>query len=130
MKKSILLYLVAALLVACNNDDFKLEKGFELVAMEERAITSVQPMTGLVMWTTHSQRGKYAPVISLEYQYCLPFYFVSFFFALGYLRNQLPILSLMTPKRASLNMPPLIFDVPSTRLTKITGTSFILKPHL
>ena len=72
MKKSILLYLVAALLVACNNDDFKLEKGFELVAMEERAITSVQPMTGLVMWTTHSQRGKYAPVISLEYQYCLP----------------------------------------------------------
>ena len=47
MKKSILLYLVAALLVACNNDDFKLEKGFELVAMEERAITSVQPMTGL-----------------------------------------------------------------------------------
>lgn len=72
MKKSILLYLVAALLVACNNDDFKLEKGFELVAMEERAITSVQPMTGLVMWTTHSQRDKYAPVITLEYQYCLP----------------------------------------------------------
>ena len=72
MKKSILLYLVAALLVACNNDDFKLEKGFELVAMEERAITSVQPMTGLVMWTTHSQRDKYAPVIVLEYQYCLP----------------------------------------------------------
>lgn len=72
MKKSILLYLVAALLVACNNDDFKLEKGFELVAMEERAITSVQPMTGLVMWTTHSQRNKYAPVIALEYQYCLP----------------------------------------------------------
>lgn len=72
MKKSILLYLVAALLVACNNDDFKLEKGFELVAMEERAITSVQPMTGLVMWTTHSQRDKYAPVIALEYQYYLP----------------------------------------------------------
>lgn len=72
MKKSILLYLVAALLVACNNDDFKLEKGFELVTMEERAITSVQPMTGLVMWTTHSQRDKYAPVITLEYQYCLP----------------------------------------------------------
>ena len=35
-------------------------------------VTSVQPMTGLVMWTTHSQRLRYAESIQLEFQYCLP----------------------------------------------------------
>lgn len=35
-------------------------------------VTSVQPMTGLVMWTTHSQRLRYVESIQLEFQYCLP----------------------------------------------------------
>lgn len=71
MKKCCFVSLFALLLIACNDDDFKLEQGFSFVPME-RSITSVQPMTGLVMWTTHSQRLRYAPVISLEFQYCLP----------------------------------------------------------
>ena len=36
----------------------------------------------------------------------------------------------MTPKNASLNIPPLILDVPRTRFTNITGTSQILNPHM
>ena len=36
----------------------------------------------------------------------------------------------MTPKNASPKMPPDIFDTPSRRLTKMTGTSLILKPIL
>lgn len=36
------------------------------------AITHVQPMTGLVLWTTHSKLKTYKDVISLEYSYCLP----------------------------------------------------------
>ena len=39
------------------------------------------------------------------------------------------ILRRMTPKSASLNMPPLILLVPSSRFTKITGTSLTLKPR-
>ena len=38
----------------------------------ERSITSVQPMTGLVLWRTHDQVDKYAPVTTLEFSYCLP----------------------------------------------------------
>ena len=38
----------------------------------ERSITSVQPMTGLVLWRTHGQMDKYAPVTTLEFAYCLP----------------------------------------------------------
>ena len=38
--------------------------------------------------------------------------------------------SLMTPQKASPKMPPDIFEVPSLRLMKITGTSAILKPSL
>ncbi|MBP3574872.1 MAG: hypothetical protein J6J55_00090, partial [Paludibacteraceae bacterium] len=38
----------------------------------ERSITSVQPMTGLVLWRTHGQVDKYAPVTTLEFSYCLP----------------------------------------------------------
>ena len=48
----------------------------------------------------------------------------------GYLRNQLDIFRRITPKNASLKMPPLILDVPSSRFTNITGTSLILNPHL
>ena len=38
----------------------------------ECSITSVQPMTGLVLWRTHDQVDKYAPVTTLEFSYCLP----------------------------------------------------------
>ena len=38
--------------------------------------------------------------------------------------------SLSTPQKASPKMPPDIFDVPSLRLTKITGTSAMWKPSL
>ena len=37
-----------------------------------RTITSVQPMTGLVLWSGHDQMDKYASVITLEFAYCLP----------------------------------------------------------
>lgn len=71
MRKIFLISFVVLFCLACDNGKFKLEEGFELIPVES-AITSVQPMTGLVMWTTHSQRLRYAPVISLEFQYCLP----------------------------------------------------------
>ena len=72
MKKLLFLLLTPAVLLACNPEDpFFSEEGFESIALD-KSITHVQPMTGLVMWTTHSQRLKYAPVISLEFQYCLP----------------------------------------------------------
>lgn len=72
MKKLLFLLLTSAVLLACNPEDpFFSEEGFESISLD-KSITHVQPMTGLVMWTTHSQRLKYAPVISLEFQYCLP----------------------------------------------------------
>jgi hypothetical protein len=72
MKKLLFLLLTPVVLLACNPEDpFFSEEGFESIALD-KSITHVQPMTGLVMWTTHSQRLKYAPVISLEFQYCLP----------------------------------------------------------
>lgn len=72
MKKLLLLLLAPAMLLACNPEDpFFNEEGFTPIILE-KSITHVQPMTGLVMWTTHSARLKYAPVISLEFQYCLP----------------------------------------------------------
>ena len=49
---------------------------------------------------------------------------------LGYFLNHPSHLSLITPKNASPKMLLFIFDTPSTRLTKMTGTSLILKPHL
>ena len=72
MKKLFFLFVATALLCGCNPEDpFFTEKGFNTVALNSE-ITSVQPMTGLVMWTTHPLRLKYAPSISLEFQYCLP----------------------------------------------------------
>lgn len=74
MKKLFLFFFLPTLLFlwACHPDDpFFTEKGFHSVALSS-TIDSVQPMTGLVMWPTHSQRLKYAPSISLEFQYCLP----------------------------------------------------------
>ena len=37
-----------------------------------RTITSVQPMTGLVLWRGHDQMNKYSTAITLEFAYCLP----------------------------------------------------------
>lgn len=37
-----------------------------------RTITSVQPMTGLVLWRGHDQMDKYTSAITLEFAYCLP----------------------------------------------------------
>ena len=72
MKKLFFLFVATALLCGCNPEDpFFKEKGFNTVELNSE-ITSVQPMTGLVMWTTHPLRLKYAPSISLEFQYCLP----------------------------------------------------------
>lgn len=47
------------------------DKGMEKVELHA-TITTVQPMTGLVMWTTHGKLEKYQDAISLEYSYCLP----------------------------------------------------------
>ena len=38
----------------------------------DRTITSVQPMTGLVLWRGHDQMDKYTSAITLEFAYCLP----------------------------------------------------------
>ena len=47
----------------------------------------------------------------------------------AFLLLKLVIRSLITPKSASLNMPPDILLVPNSRFTNTTGTSFILKPR-
>ena len=52
------------------------------------------------------------------------YYFYHEFFL--YLENQLIIFILRTPQRASLKMPPDIFDVPSLRSVNIIGISTIL----
>ena len=59
-------------LISCGSEDpFFTEEGFETVALE-RQINNVQPMTGLVLWPTHGGKDRYANVITLEFQYCLP----------------------------------------------------------
>src|SRR5689334_6159963 len=45
-----------------------------------------------------------------------------------YFLEKLFHLSSITPKAASLIMPPLILDVPSMRSANVIGTSLILKP--
>ncbi len=72
MKKLILFLFLPIVFVSCNEEDpFFSEEGFETVVLNS-SISDVQPMTGLVMWPTHSQRLRYASSISLEFQYCLP----------------------------------------------------------
>jgi hypothetical protein len=51
-------------------------------------------------------------------------------YAEGYFLNQLLTLSCITPQKASLMMPLLIFEVPLVRSVKIIGTSSTTKPHL
>ena len=72
MRKLLLLLLASATFFACNPEDpFFNEDGYASIALD-KSITHVQPMTGLVLWPSYSSTGKYAPVISLEFQYCLP----------------------------------------------------------
>jgi len=47
------------------------DKGLTTVTLTQQ-ITHIQPMTGLVLWTTHGSLNTYKDVISLEYSYCLP----------------------------------------------------------
>ena len=71
MKKFLFPLLAVACFCSACDTGFKPEKGFTMVPLNAE-VTSVQPMTGLVMWTTHSQRLRYAESIQLEFQYCLP----------------------------------------------------------
>ena len=60
---------------------------------------------------------------------CRVFNDVSHYFCLGLILPHMPLhLRLMTPKIASLKIPPDIFDVPSRRSVKIIETSSILNP--
>jgi len=77
--KQILSIVSLLCLVACNNPSPVApspapedpDKGLTPVTLSSE-ITHVQPMTGLVLWTTHSKLSQYKDVISLEYSYCLP----------------------------------------------------------
>ena len=60
----VLLFIVSSSMVA-------MEPGFTAVDIN-RTITSVQPMTGLVLWRGHDQMDKYTSAITLEFAYCLP----------------------------------------------------------
>ena len=65
---------VACLLISCKPSEEELYfdvEGFESVSLQSD-ITSVQPMTGLVLWPSYFSTGTHAPVITLEFQYCLP----------------------------------------------------------
>ena len=73
MKNAMILLALATVIFSCQplvDDGFFAEEGFEDVALQSE-ITSVQPMTGLVLWPSYNSTGKYAPVITLEFQYCL-----------------------------------------------------------
>ena len=69
MRFSSTLVLLISFFVCLNV--FADEQGFSPVDIN-RTITSVQPMTGLVLWSTHDQVDKYASVTTLEFAYCLP----------------------------------------------------------
>ena len=69
MRFSSTLVLLISFFVCLNI--FADEQGFSPVDIN-RTITSVQPMTGLVLWSTHDQVDKYASVTTLEFAYCLP----------------------------------------------------------
>lgn len=72
MKHYLFIFIVlgSIILNACQ-DQPKLEEGFSRVNVTSE-VTSVQPMTGLVLWSTYMARQRYAEVITLEFQYCLP----------------------------------------------------------
>lgn len=64
-------YLFITMMIFVSSCMEAMEPGFVAVEMN-RTITSVQPMTGLVLWSGHDQMDKYTSVITLEFAYCLP----------------------------------------------------------
>ena len=63
-----------------------------------------------------------------------PYHSITYHFislsTVGYLWNQLFHFNRITPNTASPKILLFILEVPSSRLMKMTGTSFTLKPHL
>ena len=64
-------YLLISMIMLVSPCVDAMELDFAAVEVN-RTITSVQPMTGLVLWSGHDQMDKYASVITLEFAYCLP----------------------------------------------------------
>ena len=64
-------YLLISMIMLVSPCMDAMELDFAAVEVN-RTITSVQPMTGLVLWSGHDQMDKYASVITLEFAYCLP----------------------------------------------------------
>lgn len=67
--------------------------------------------------------------IAMKFECLLAAYSVGYLVS-RYFLKKLFHLRRMTPKTASPNMLEFILDVPSTRLTKMMGTSTTLKPYL
>lgn len=63
--------LLFCLMIFLSSSMVAMEPGFTAVDIN-RTITSVQPMTGLVLWRGHDQMDKYTSAITLEFAYCLP----------------------------------------------------------
>lgn len=61
----VLLFLVLSQTTQASDQDFR-------PVDIQRSITSVQPMTGLVLWRGQDQMDKYSSSIALEFSYCLP----------------------------------------------------------
>ena len=64
-------YLLISMIMLVSPCVDAMELDFAAVEVN-RTITSVQPMTGLVLWSGHDQMDKYTSVITLEFAYCLP----------------------------------------------------------
>ena len=64
-------YLLISMIMLVSPCMDAMELDFAAVEVN-RTISSVQPMTGLVLWSGHDQMDKYASVITLEFAYCLP----------------------------------------------------------
>lgn len=69
--KTLFKQMLLVLLLCITANMHALESGFTSVDFS-RSITAVQPMTGLVLWSTHDQVEKYASATTLEFAYCLP----------------------------------------------------------
>ena len=63
--------LLFCLMIFLSSNMVAMEPGFTAVDIN-RTVTSVQPMTGLVLWRGHDQMDKYTSAITLEFAYCLP----------------------------------------------------------
>ena len=69
--KNFITPLFAIIILFLSQDVMAQASDFTPVTIE-RQITSVQPMTGLVLWRTHDQVKEYASATTLEFSYCLP----------------------------------------------------------